>query len=223
MSYVILRKTGVIFVAVKASSSQIRHTRVPNMGRWIIYKENTKDSYKIRKKKIQIQRIQTKNKTVFIPDKVHKQNLPPYQHKVCAPIWNISHIISTLLHYGLQRNDQYRTHNQRLVPLHPSNHQRKERLVLCWNLIKCQTELDPGKPSLLSFWSTKKNIRRKPIDFGFSGLFYFHFMSCPNKFSVSEFDIFFAVLPQVFGCRFKFGTGLISDARRDSAEVNGEK
>jgi hypothetical protein len=34
--------------------------------------------------KIQIQRIQTKNKTVFIPDKAHKQNLPPYQHKMCA-------------------------------------------------------------------------------------------------------------------------------------------
>jgi hypothetical protein len=44
------------------------------------YKEITKYE------KIQIQRIQTKNKTVFIPDKAHKQNLPPYQHKVYAPV-----------------------------------------------------------------------------------------------------------------------------------------
>ena len=32
---------------------------------------------------------------MFIPDKAHKQNLPPYQHKVRAPIWNISHIIQS--------------------------------------------------------------------------------------------------------------------------------
>jgi len=34
-------------------------------------------------KKLQTQRYKT---TVFIPDKAHKQNLPPYQHKVCVPI-----------------------------------------------------------------------------------------------------------------------------------------
>ena len=43
------------------------------------------------------------------------------------------------------------THNQRLVPLLPSNRQRKEQLGHCSNLIKCQTEMDPGKPSLPSF------------------------------------------------------------------------
>ena len=31
---------------------------------------------------------------------------------------------------------------------------------------------------------TKKTIRRKPIGFGFSGLFDFLFLSCPNKISV---------------------------------------
>jgi hypothetical protein len=34
--------------------------------------------------------------------------------------------------------------------------------------------------------------------------------------------IFFAVPPRVFGYRFRLGTGLISDIRRASAEVNGE-
>jgi len=36
-------------------------------------------------------------------------------------------------------------------------------------------------------------------------------------------SIFFVVPPRVFGCRFRLGTGLIPDARRASAEVNGEK
>jgi len=90
--------------------------------------------------------MQTKNKTVFIPDKAQKQTLPPYQHKMCAPIWNISQIESSLLHCGLQRNDQYRTHIQRLVTyLLLSNRQRKEQLGQCLNLMECQTELDPGK------------------------------------------------------------------------------
>jgi hypothetical protein len=102
-------------------------------------------------KKLQLQRIQTKNNAVFIPDKNHKQ-FPPYQHKVCAPISNTSHIVSTLLHCGLQRNEQHRTHNQRLVS-HPrkSTRQREELLVLFPNVMECQTKLDPANPSLPSF------------------------------------------------------------------------
>jgi hypothetical protein len=97
-------------------------------------------------KKLHLQRTQSKNNKVLLPDKVHKQNLPPYQHKVCAPICNVTHIVSTLLHCGLQINDQHRTHNQHLVP-HPRqlNRQREEQLVLCTNLMACQTELDPCK------------------------------------------------------------------------------
>jgi len=62
------RKMGVKFISVKDSSPQIRRTHVPNLGRRIIYKESTKNSYKT--KKIQIQKIQTKNKTVFIPERL---------------------------------------------------------------------------------------------------------------------------------------------------------
>ena len=120
---------------------------------------------------------------MFIPDKAHKQILSAYQHKVFAPIRNISHIVSTLLRCGLQRNDQYRTHNQRLVPLLLSNHQRKEQLGQCRNPMECQSWIPPN-PSLPSVWRTKKSIRRKPIDFGFSGPFDFLFLSCPNKISV---------------------------------------
>ena len=51
---------GIKFVSVKASSPQIRRTGFSNLGRWIIYEKSTKISYKTQK--IQIQRIQTKNK-----------------------------------------------------------------------------------------------------------------------------------------------------------------
>jgi hypothetical protein len=147
------RKRRVKFISVKASSPQIRRIRVSNMDRWVLLiwggewftkkVQRTVTKYE----KIQIQRIQTKNKAVFIPDKAHKQNLSPYQHKVCAPIWNISHILSSLFHCSLHRKDQYRTNKQRLVAhLLQSNGQRKEQLGQCPNLMECQTELDPDKP-----------------------------------------------------------------------------
>jgi hypothetical protein len=44
-----------------------------------------KQEEKLQNIKITNTKIQTTmNKTVFIPDKAHKQNLPPYQHKVSA-------------------------------------------------------------------------------------------------------------------------------------------
>jgi len=38
-----------------------------------------------------------------------------------------------------------------------------------------------------------------------------------------ELVVFATVPPRGFGCRFRLGTALISDAWRASAEVNGEK
>jgi hypothetical protein len=115
---------------------------------------------------LQLQRIQTKNKRVFIPDKFHKQNLPPYLQKVCATFCNISHIASTPLHFGLQSNDQYRTENQRLVP-HPlqSNCQREEQLAQCPNLMECLMELDPGKPFSSVFWKDQEEHSTQAVRF----------------------------------------------------------
>ena len=72
------------------------------------------------------------------------------------------------------------------------------------------------------FWKTKNSIRRKPDGFGFSGLFDYRLMSCPNKLLYGKFVIFSAVSLWVFGCRFKLCTRLTPDARRIPAEVNGE-
>jgi hypothetical protein len=58
------------------------------------------------------------------------------------------------------------------------------------------------------------------MGFGFSGLFDFLFLSCLNTFFASELIMFFAVPPLGFGFRIRFDTGLISDDRRDSEEVN---
>jgi len=162
--------------------------------------------------------IRTKNKIVFIPDKA------PYQHKVCAPIWNISHIVPSLLQCGLQRNDQYRTHNQRLVPhLLPSNLQRKEQLGQCPNLVECQTESDSGKPFSSVFLKYQEEHSTQADWLGFSDLFYLFFLSCFNKFFIRWTRYFLCCSTTRISFRFRLGTGLISDDRRASAEVNGEK
>ena len=156
--------------------------------RRIIYAKGTKNSYRILK--IQIERLQTKNKTVFIPDRACKQNLPPYQHKVCAPICNIWHIVSTLLHCGLRRKYRHRTQSASCSPSSDES-QRKEQLDQCPILMEGQTEFIPANPSLPSFWRTKTAIRRKPTCFGFSALFDFLFLNCPNKFPVRWTRYFF--------------------------------
>ena len=58
-----------------------------------------------------------------------------------------------------------------------------------------------------------------------------HFVACliflswvgATYFLYVEVVIFFAIPPRLFGCRFRRGTGLMSEAVRKSAEVNGEK
>ena len=135
--------------------------------------------------------MQTKNKTVFIPDKAHKQNLPPYQHKVYAPIWNISHIVSSFRHCGLQRNDQYRTYNQRLVPhLFPSNRLWKEQLGQCPNLMECQTEMDPGKPFSSIFFEGP----RRTFDADWFWIYWpvlFSFSELPQQIFCKVFSLLF--------------------------------
>jgi hypothetical protein len=74
----------VKFFLSKASPPCIRRTHVPNLGR-LIDTESTKNSYRILKN-FSYKGYKLRTTQVFIPDKAHKQNLPPYQHTVCAPI-----------------------------------------------------------------------------------------------------------------------------------------
>jgi len=53
--------------------------------------------------------------------------------------------------------------------------------------------------------------------------FIFFFWVASTSFLQGELCILFAVPPRGFGCRFRLGTAPISDVRRASAEVNGEK
>ena len=119
--------------------------------------------------------IQTK-KREFIPDESHKQNLPPYQHKLCASIWNISHIVSALQHCDLQTNDQYRTHS---ILFH-----------FCWIFseinISVRRSRISAKTSLPCFRRKKKSTGRISIGLGFSGLF--------DLFSVSTINFLFGEL-----------------------------
>ena len=92
-----------------------------------------------------------------------------------------------------------------------------------WVSVRVWRNWIPANPSLPSFWRAKKSIRSKPIGFGFNGLFDFLFLSCPNKFSVKWTRYFLYCTTTAFACRFRLGSALISDDRRASAEVNGEK
>ena len=174
--------------------------------------------------KIQIERIQTKNKAVFTPDKAHKQNLLPHQHKVCAPIWNISHIVSSLLHCGLPRKDQCSTDNQRLVRhLLQSNCQWKEQLGQCPNLMECQTELDPCKP----FPSVFSEVPRRAFD---ASRLVLDLVVC-LIFSFWVSSMYFCKVNSLFSLLFHHedlasGSGLAQGwylMMRASAEVKGEK
>jgi len=49
--------------------------------------------------------MQNKNRTVFIPDSLTNKIFHHTSTKACSPIWNISHIVSSRLHCGRQRND----------------------------------------------------------------------------------------------------------------------
>ena len=210
------RKTCAKFISLKASYPLIRPTRVPNLGRWIIYPESIKNSYIIEK--IQIQR---KNKTVFIPDKAHKQNLPPYQHKVCEPIWNISHIVSVLLHCGLQRNDKYITHYQRSSSSVESPAKGTVRSVSESDGVT--DEVGSRQTTLFClFEGPRRAFDASRLILNLVECLIFFFWVAPTKF-LYELVILFTVPPRRFGCRFRLGTALISDARRALAEVNDEK
>jgi len=47
-----------------------------------------------------------------------------------------------------------------------------------------QTELDPGKPFSSVFLKDQEENSTQSDWFGYSGLFYFLFLICPNKISI---------------------------------------
>jgi hypothetical protein len=65
----------------------------------------------------------------------------------------------------------------------------------------------PANPSLPSFRRTKKTIRRKPLGFGFSGLFDFLFLSWLKIFFEGELVNFFVVPSRGFGFRSGLAQG----------------
>jgi hypothetical protein len=112
---------------------------------------------------------------VFILDKAHEQSLPPYQHTVCAPIWNVLHIVSSILQCGLQRNDLYSTENQRLVPRPLQLHRQREELKFSFR-IRWSVRRSWIPANLLFCLSEgPKEHSTHSLCFGFSGLFDFLF------------------------------------------------
>jgi hypothetical protein len=91
----------VKFVSVKASYPLIRCTCVPNLGEGVnnLHRKHKKWLQNLKSYKYEEYKLRTKQYL----------SMTRLTNRVCAPIWDIWHIVSTLLHCGLQRNDQYRT------------------------------------------------------------------------------------------------------------------
>jgi hypothetical protein len=173
---------------------------------------------------MQLHRIKTKNKTVFIPDNAHKQNVLPYQHKVCAPICNTSYIVSNLPSIVVFRETNSSEHTISVL-----------FLVFFCRIISDKTNYFgvrrrwsvrrrwiPANVSPPSFWRTKKSIRCKPSGFALSGLFEFLFLSCLNILPVRWTRHFLCCSTTRVWIYFRLGKGLMSDTRETSVEVNGE-
>ena len=113
---------------------------------------------------------------MFIHDKAHKQS-------VCAYLKCFAHRIHS---FPLWSSEKRPVQNTQSASCSSSSVESSAKGTArsVPNLMEWQTELDPGKPFSSVFWRTKKSIQRKCIGFGFSCLFDFIFLSCPNKFSV---------------------------------------
>ena len=88
------RKMDVKFVSVKAASPQIRRTRVPNLGRLIIYKESTKRRYKIythTKYKYKGYKLRTKQCLSLTGSQTKSSSVPA--QSVCAHLKHFAHRI----------------------------------------------------------------------------------------------------------------------------------
>jgi hypothetical protein len=98
------------------------------------------------------------NRTVglFIPDQANKQKFL-HTSTVCAPVWNISHILSSLPQCGLQKNDQCRTISVMHLFLHQIISERNSKVSdrVWWSVRRSWI---PENPSLQSFWRTKNNF-----------------------------------------------------------------
>ena len=161
---------------------------------------------------------------MFIPDKADKQNLPPYKHKVCAPIWNILHGVSTLLNCGLRETTS--TEHTQSVSCFSSSLESSGK-----GIVRSVSESD-GVSDRVGSWQTLLfrlfEGPRRTFDVSWLVLdllacLIWFFWVAPASLPWAELVIFFAVPPRVFGCRFRLRTGLISDAQKASAEVNNEK
>jgi len=149
---------------------------VPNLGRWIIYKESKRiitkykyKGYKLRtKQRLSPTRLtnklflHTRTKCVRASETFCTSNLV-FSTVVFWETTSTEHTFSVLL----------------LVFCQIVSKRNSQVSVRIWWSVR--RSWIPANPFLPSFWRTKKNIRRKLTGFGFSGLLYFPFLSCLNK------------------------------------------
>jgi hypothetical protein len=128
------------FVSLKSSPPVIRCTHVPNLGRWIIYPESTKNSYRILK----IANTKEEQNSVYPWQGSQTKSSPIPTQSVCAHLKYFAHCIHSSI---LWSSEKWPVQNTPSVSCSHflSNHQWKEQLGQCLHLKECQTELDPCK------------------------------------------------------------------------------
>jgi len=92
----------VKFVSLKASYPLIKGTRVPNLGRWIIYPESTKNSYRILK----ITNTKEEQNSVYLWKGSQTRSSSILPQSVCAHlkyVYFAHHIHSSTLRYSEKR------------------------------------------------------------------------------------------------------------------------
>ena len=204
---------------LKASYPLIRRTRVPNLWSWIIYPENINNSsitLKITHTKEEQNSVYpgqgSQTKSTSIPTQSVRAHVKYFAHRIHS---------STLWSSEKRAVQSTQSASCSFSSVESS---AKGTVRSVSESDGLSDEVGSRQTTLFRpFEGPRRAFVAKRFVFGFSVLFDFLFLSCPNKISVRWTHYFFTVPPRGFGCRFRLGTQLISDARRASAEVNGEK
>jgi len=120
------------------------------------------------------------NKTMFIPDKAHKQNLPPHQHSVRTHLKYFAHRIHSSRLWSSGKRPVQKSQSAAC-----SSSSSKGTVMSVYESDRV-SDRDGSRQTLLFslFEGSRRAFDSKPIGFGFSGLFDFLFLTCHNKISV---------------------------------------
>ena len=136
------RKTWAKFVSLRASYRIIRRTRVPNLGRWIIYSESTKNSYRIFK--ITNTKEEQNNVYPWQCSQTKSSSIPP--QSVCAHLRYFAHRIYSSTLWPSEKRPVQNIHSASCSPSVESSAKGTVRSV------SKSDSVSDGGLKILSYW-----------------------------------------------------------------------